>query len=781
MLPFLAPLMLIGLAGVSIPIIIHLLNRRRYEVVDWGAMQFLQLSEAVRRRLMLEELLLLLLRMGLIAVLVLGLAGPFFESSVLSRFGGGNRDIVLIFDGSSSMTYTGSGKPADELAKDWATEFVNGLSAGDSVAVLQAKQQVVPLVASPSHDLQRVRQSIKELPAPAGGCDWPLAVQTAHSILAKSGRTQRDIIIVSDGQKFGWADQETLLRWELLANKLRDDAGFTPRIWVVNVAPERPPAPPNWSLKSVKASRAVAAANQLVTFTSGLEIRGKQRYEPPYALHVEIDGKSMPTDLKAPLTVDEAARDAERAEGEKNDVPLTFHYRFTTPGSHLLTVVVEPDPPAERRPAGYIIKDQLPGDNRQEFAIEVLSAIPVLLVDGDEDREAKQRGTDFLRDALAPARDLTPTVHVKVLSVAEFDAGALTTSIGKEPGEKPRVLILSNVARLSAEQQEAIATFLAAGGGVLITAGSRCELKHYNDDLLRNGQSWLPGRLDELAGDEAQPARGASPMLANLEHPALDLFRPKKDDSTSARVGGLGDARFPRWWKASVLGRNSNSIPIALFNNNDPFLIEKPFRNGRVILSTVPLDKTWRSNLPELPAFVPLAHELVYYLAGARGAEHNLQPGQPLRYRADSQDNLDALTLQTPLGGSKPLRFEIPTEPNAYPAQLMRHPLGAFVVYEGTRETGVYRVSAGEQTTYFTVQPDPRESDLTPSGEADRVAVSDAVKKQVTLQYENDTAAMLTAMTHTTQKIEVWWILLAGVIVLLCGEVLMTRWLVKRQ
>ena len=48
MLPFLAPLMLIGLVGVSIPIIIHLLNRRRYEVVDWGAMQFLQLSEAVR-------------------------------------------------------------------------------------------------------------------------------------------------------------------------------------------------------------------------------------------------------------------------------------------------------------------------------------------------------------------------------------------------------------------------------------------------------------------------------------------------------------------------------------------------------------------------------------------------------------------------------------------------------------------------------------------------------------------------------------------------------------
>ena len=51
-------ILLLGLAVVAIPPIIHLLNRRRYEVVDWGAMQFLQISEVTRRRLMIEELLL---------------------------------------------------------------------------------------------------------------------------------------------------------------------------------------------------------------------------------------------------------------------------------------------------------------------------------------------------------------------------------------------------------------------------------------------------------------------------------------------------------------------------------------------------------------------------------------------------------------------------------------------------------------------------------------------------------------------------------------------------
>src|SRR5689334_22074306 len=113
--------MLFGLVVVAIPPIIHLVNRRRYDVVDWGAMQFLQVSEVTRRRLLLEELLLMALRMGLLAVLVLALAAPFVESAALARLGSRpNRDVVLVFDGSASMTADSTGKSAHDLARDWA-------------------------------------------------------------------------------------------------------------------------------------------------------------------------------------------------------------------------------------------------------------------------------------------------------------------------------------------------------------------------------------------------------------------------------------------------------------------------------------------------------------------------------------------------------------------------------------------------------------------------------------------------------------------------------------
>src|SRR5881227_390319 len=102
--------MLVGLVALIIPPLIHLLNRRRYDVVDWGAMQFLQVSEVTRRRLLIEELLLMLLRMGLIAVLVLALAGPYTDDSPLASGQRTNRDVVLVFDGSASMSFRGTGK-----------------------------------------------------------------------------------------------------------------------------------------------------------------------------------------------------------------------------------------------------------------------------------------------------------------------------------------------------------------------------------------------------------------------------------------------------------------------------------------------------------------------------------------------------------------------------------------------------------------------------------------------------------------------------------------------
>src|SRR6516225_4966035 len=131
---FVASALLVGLIALAIPPIIHLLNRRRFDIVDWGAMQFLQISEKTRRRLLLEEILLMLLRIGLLALLVLGLANPFVEGSRFQlRLPGVRpaRDAVLIFDGSYSMGCTEGSHTAHDAAKEWALDYLAACAAGD--------------------------------------------------------------------------------------------------------------------------------------------------------------------------------------------------------------------------------------------------------------------------------------------------------------------------------------------------------------------------------------------------------------------------------------------------------------------------------------------------------------------------------------------------------------------------------------------------------------------------------------------------------------------------
>ena len=98
--------MLLGSIGAAIPVIIHLLNRRRDQVIDWGAMQFLELGQRARRKIRLTELLLMLARMGLLALVALALARPFWAAGANTRGGLGReappRDVVLVIDGSAA-------------------------------------------------------------------------------------------------------------------------------------------------------------------------------------------------------------------------------------------------------------------------------------------------------------------------------------------------------------------------------------------------------------------------------------------------------------------------------------------------------------------------------------------------------------------------------------------------------------------------------------------------------------------------------------------------------
>ncbi len=711
---FLNAALLFGLAAVVIPPIVHLFNRRKFDEVDWAAMQFLEVAPRTRRKLFLEQFLLMLLRVGLIAALVLAFASPQLSGRYLgTRTASGPRHVVILIDGSGSMAFTQDGKPDSELAKAWAIRAIEALAPGDRIAIFQVTQQSAPIIGTFTADHALAKGALELLAAPSGAADWPKAIQAA-TILLESVPANRHILILSDNQKYSWADENSLAKWELLA--LRTPAN-PPPIWAVNVAPNRAPDAKNASLEPLMTGRAIAPAGRDVEFRTTVNTANMTLAEIG-KLQLEIDGRAV-----------------EEITPSANAV--TFKQKFSV-GSHLVTVKLPPD--------------ALPSDNRQDFALDVLPTIPVLVVDG---ASAEAPAGDFLRDALAPAKDPSPAFAVRTVRIGEWSNALLSQDV-KGPGTPPRVVVLANVEKLSTDQQQQIEKFLNAGGSVLVTLGDRIDAAQWNRVAFRAGQGFLPARLIEPTGVEADPAQAKTLLTGVFAHPALDIFR-------DPLPGGLHSALFPRLWKVDAAAgvNGSTGTAIALFSNREPFLVERSFGRGRVILATHALDRSWRTNLHRLPDFVRLAHELLYYLAGSRAAERNLAPGQPILYSPLPDEAPGVVTVHPPSG---PIR-SIPC--SAWPAVL-----------DGTSLAGAYRVvSPSGRTTYYCVRPDPNESSLTPCTDEDR----ERVRKHLPhLHYIADPSEIASAAEEAPIVRELWWMLLVLLLGFLALETWYTRALSRR-
>ncbi len=707
---FLAGGLLFGLVALVVPPVVHFFSRKKHDVVAWPAMQFLQFSPKSQRKVFFEQFWLMMLRMALLGLLVAALAAPAITSTLLS---GGQasapRDVVVLIDGSASMSFQHNGRTADQEARKLASAFLGTLHTGDRVAVIQVKQQPANVLPRLSTDIEQATNSLELLTPPRGTADWPTAVQAALNLFENAG-ANRDVVLISDLQLHAFADESTLGKWELLRQ-----SGFSnqARFWIANAAGDRPAQPPNWCLDPISTARGIIPANREVTFKSQVRSTGRTTPANPVKVQWLLDG------------VPQGELPTTKENNETFSVKLTRKFNA---GSHLVTLQLE--------------DDALPSDNRQDYAIDVLPTLPVLLIDGGV---AGSPGSgQFLRDALAPAKDPSPSFSVKLIRATEWTNNTLVVA--------PRVLILSNIEKLSTWQQQEVERYLTGGGSVLVTLGDRCDAASWNRVAFRAGQGFLPARLVDVVGDEKNINEAPTPQLASFTHPATEVFK-------QPLPGGLHTAYFPKRWKldenAGANGRTGNAL--ALLSSKEPLFVERSFGKGQVILSAHPLDASWKTNLIRLPDYVRLAHELVSYLAAARSAERNLLPGQPIIYSPRSVEALGPVTLVSPDQRVKTLN------PTAWP-----------LVVPITAEPGAYKLTLPSgKTVDYAVQHDVREANLKPCEPADVERVA-AVLGPIKPLEEFGKEPPVKQRDETAQH-ELWWIVLGLVLLLFFAELLMTR------
>jgi hypothetical protein len=153
-MPLLHPAFLFALAAAAIPVIIHLSQRRKFKEFDVGTLRFLQIAEKKRhRRLRIEELLLLMLRVGAVALLALMFARPFLSDREKTE--AAQEKTLLLLDASGSMTAAMAEKATDAAKKAMKTHgAVTVAQFTDGVQVLSSLEGYRP-VAGASGDINR--------------------------------------------------------------------------------------------------------------------------------------------------------------------------------------------------------------------------------------------------------------------------------------------------------------------------------------------------------------------------------------------------------------------------------------------------------------------------------------------------------------------------------------------------------------------------------------------------------------------------------------------------
>ena len=680
---FLNATLLFGFGAVAVPLAIHFLSRTKYDEVDWGAMRFLTPSSRTRKRKRFDNLLLLLLRGGVIASLALALAAPTVPGSALPSFArGGPKDVILLLDNSASTA--GSGTDAIKAA---AKAYVTRLRDGDRVAVFAVRRSPTPLASAWANPASAVAR-LALLPPPAGTADWPAGVASAVSLFDDPTR-ERHVVGFGDGQRYGLADEATVARWPLAV-----PAGeLPPRVWYVPISTDRA-AGPAATIEPIAPARGVIVSNRDVAFTTTVRATGGRM---PPSVNVEWDGRPAGTVPVAP------------------DGRVNVSRRFAA-GSHVLTLRAS--------------------DARQDYAFEVVAAVPVLVLDGDPKGEG--RGVRLLKAALAPEKDPAPGFAVRVAPAVAFGPVTLRDDVAGRG--TPRVVVLANVASLTAEQNRAVESFLKDGGGVLVLPGDRVDAAKWNAVALRGGQGWLPARLDRpVETTDARPRPGVS------SHPAFAAFR-------EPLPGGLHAATFPTYWKLDPTVAGPGTTVAASFSTGDPFLVDRGVGRGRVMLAAVPFDSTWDSGFPAMPDYVRLLHELTYALAATGTGERNLNAGTPISFTPKPDEPPAGVTVAAP---------------EAAPRVV---PVAAWpVTYADTHVPGVYPfTTAAGRTTYFAVRGDPRETDVTPLDEADRTALANAGVAVIADAREVDATRPVSGGPKPRSEIG-GWVLLA-VLVMCLGE-----------
>jgi hypothetical protein len=363
-----------------------------------------------------------------------------------------------------------------------------------------------------------------------------------------------------------------------------------------------------------------------------------------------------------------------------------------------------------------IPEDPLPLDNRRVFASGRSGTLRVMIRE-----DGAPSALRLALEAGSPASGF---------AVEAVDGAALPTRIGEAA-----VVVLNDLERLGPPEMQAVLDFYRGGGGLFVALGGHADPAFWNASLLHELGAGTLG-----ATERAAPGASWRLMRVAAGHAALAGFPARPGEP-------LSSARFQ---SIRTLGLAPGARVLLEFDHTHPALIEAP----HALVFAAGLDPA-SSDFPVSGAYLPLLHQVVKVL-GRGTASASLIPGE--RYQAPAATGAWRI---------------VDEEGHEIPSELTASGGATRLVSEPLERTGLYRVlQGGTVRGAFAVNPDPRESDLTPSPEAALIQAFPPGRAQVVHPGEG----LARRVREARYGRELWSWFLALALLLLVAETVLARW-----
>ena len=410
---FLSPLFFVGLGAIAVPILVHLIQRERKDLIPFPSVMFLQRIpyQSVERR-RINHWLLFLLRVAAVVFIVAAFTRPFLKQGAVAAAAAvtSSREVVILLDRSASMGYGNHWS----RAQDEALKVVRGLGAQDRATLVLFDRGVEEAVRGTSNRGE-LEVAVKNASVSSDTTRFAPALREAQSLLSRSDRARREAYLISDFQRTGWERQEDI--------RLPDGATITP----ISVA-EMETA--DLAVTSLAMQRASFSGQERVTLTAGLTNHSAAAVTS-LPVRLEIDGRAVET---RPVSI------GPHAAGTVTFDALT---------------VSEPN----MRGAIRSGTDALPKDNDFYFVLSPSRAVSTLILQGDG---AAPNASLYLTTVLGLSKAppfVAETAPVSRLTDAMLNGRA--------------VVVVNDTTSLSTAGVEMLTRFVERGGGLFIALGAR--------------------------------------------------------------------------------------------------------------------------------------------------------------------------------------------------------------------------------------------------------------------------------------------------------------------